>query len=75
MSEPEHISKIIPRTEAYKRLTESQDAQSNHFDLKTAQKSLDEFTEPYNHGLTLLQIQVIADHFKIEVKEIEKLLF
>ena len=52
----------------------SQPAQTPTFDLKTAQKSLDELTEPIPSGLTMLQIQVIADHFNIDVKKIEKLL-
>lgn len=75
---PEHISSIIPRTLAYKRLTErphmEPDPQSPTFDLKTAQKALDELTEPIVSGLTMLQIQVIADHFNIPVEKIEKLL-
>ena len=53
---------------------ETTDAQPTTFDLKTAQKSLDELTEPIPSGLTMLQIQVIADHFNIDVKKIEKLL-
>lgn len=51
------------------------DEQPTDFDLKTAQESLDEATEPYSNGLTLLQIEVIAQHFNIPVKKIEKLLF
>lgn len=50
------------------------DTQSTDFDLKTAREALDEATEPYSSGLTMLQIELIADHFKIPVKKIEKLL-
>lgn len=50
------------------------DPQSPTFDLKTAQKSLDEVTEPIVSGLTMLQIELIAEYFNIPVKKIEKLL-
>lgn len=50
------------------------DTQPTDFDLKTARESLDDATEPYSSGLTMLQIELIAEHFKIPVKKIEKLL-
>lgn len=73
MSKPEHIGSIIPRTLAYKAVF-GEDAQTPDFDLKTAQKSLDELTEPIPSGLTMLQIELIAEHFGIDVKKIETLL-
>lgn len=49
-------------------------AQTPTFDLKTAQKSLETATGPQYNGLSMLQIEVIADHFNISVREIEEVL-
>lgn len=54
------------------------DGKVSDFDLKTAQKALDDLTEPYSKQVTgvlsELQIELIADHFAIPAEAIYKLL-